>query len=237
MPHQLLSGFGPLIVLAVIGFGVVGVIAVRVGRRNKQRVAELRDWALSQDFSFSEREEFPALPYQGPPFDLGNRRRYRNLIRGRLAGLPLTAFDYSYETTSSRRSGAGGTVRNTSTHHLQVIAVDLPARRPRLSVTPKSLASRIAVVFGGQDIQIGLPDFDRTFRVRADDQQAARSLLGPLAPALLAWPDQALRIEGSGLLVYRRGRLEAQELERRLKGLAAALIEAGSVTPPDDDQV
>jgi len=46
-----------------------------------------------------------------------------------------------------------------------------------ISISHESIASRIGKAFGGQDIQIGMDEFDNAFRVKAEDENYVRTIV------------------------------------------------------------
>ena len=220
------SPVGPvafIVLLVLFVFALLIVAGRRAARRDNERIAGLRTWALSQGYAFLDEDSSAQRQLQGWPFESGRRRESRNVIRGKAAGHTFTAFDYSYETTSSSTSADGGSTSSTTTHRRQVLLIEGPSSWPDLSVTPKSLGSRIAVTFGGQDITIGDGDLNRQFRVRADDETGARRLLSTMAPVLISQPEQAVRIDRGVLLAHRIGTLQAGELQNQLEGFGTWL--------------
>lgn len=188
--------------------------------QTKRRRSGLQVWALSRDYSYTPEAPDLVDTYSDLPMKTGGTRmRFRNVIQGRLAGYPLTGFDFSYETSTSK---------STTVHSLQVLAVELPIRLPLLRVTRQGLGARVAIVFGGQDIVIGDDAFDQAFRVRADDEAAVRRLLLPMAPALLARTDQDLQTDGSMLLVIRSGTLSDDDIDEWIADLKPLVIAASS---------
>jgi hypothetical protein len=192
----------------------------------QRRQSGLQAWALSRDYSY--RPEAPELVHRY--FDLpiredGQGQEIQNVIRGTAGGHPLTGFDFSYKTTSDSDE------RSTTEHTQQVLAVELHSRLPRFLVTRAGLGARLAVVFGGQDVLIGHDEFDRAFRVQADDEEAVRQLLLPMVPVLLARDDQDLQGSGSNLRAIRSGTLSRDDLDEwiaDLKALLAHIPDAGT---------
>lgn len=234
------GGFGAVIGLAVVGFAVVIGFAVVAGKRNKERVAALQEWARRREWRYQADDEalLRLLPRQ--LLGRGTAARAQNVLRGRLGGLPVTAFDHSYVTRDSAAGAGGAQAANTSTtHRYQVLLVQAPREWPFVSAETRGLFGAIAVALGGQDVLVGVTDFDQLFRVKADDEQAARQVLVPLAPALLARPEQMLELDGTFLRLARRGELRAAELEAWLAELdgpvARALQPEGDGTGTDRD--
>lgn len=204
--------------VALAGLVVLIAVKVRAAQQNKARAIELQHWVKEQGYSFSADEPDLAQSYPALPFAADHRRRprFRNVVRGRLAGLPLTAFDYSYKELPGRDS-------DNATIYLQVLAVEVAPGWPAVRVSVRDFGTKLALAFGGQDLKIGDDAFDRAFRVRAADEAGARKLLAPMAPALLARTDQEFWVEGTTVLALRPGTLDPTNLESWLGHLNAAL--------------
>ena len=82
-------------------------------------------------------------------------------------------FEYhDYPVTVSARQGSRYQPPETKVH------IDLHKPVPStVSISHESVASRIGKAFGGQDIQIGMDEFDSTFRVKADNENYVRTIL------------------------------------------------------------
>jgi hypothetical protein len=237
------GAFVLILVLAVIGFAIVIVFGIVASRIDKERKADLRAWALKHDYSFSDQDAAVRARLLGWPFETGDDRSSDNVIRGRVSSGAFTALDYSYKTHSSSASADGTTSSSTTTHRHQVLLLDVPPTWPDFSVTPRTLGSRIAATFGGQDVAIGHREFDRRFRVQAGDEfraqpgdeSAVQRILLSMAPALLRWPDESLRVDAAVLLARRSDPLYADDLERWFADLVAAITSA-SAGPTEQDR-
>lgn len=214
-----IGGFGVVIALAVVGFAVVIGFGLIAARRDKERVSALQEWARRREWRF-QADDGALVALVPRRLETGSSRRARNVLRGRLGGLPVTAFDYSYVTSETRPTGTDGAPTTSSTtHRYQVLLVQAQREWPFVAAETSGLFSSLAVALGGQDVEIGDPAFDSRFRVKADDEQTARQVLGPLAPALLARQDQALELDGTFLRLVRRGELEPTDLQAWLAEL------------------
>jgi hypothetical protein len=219
--------FLPFILLAVVGFGLLILAGRRAQRRDQARIEELRTWALGRGYTFLDEDNSVQGRLLGWPFESGRKQRSRNVIRGQVGGRKFTALDYSYETTEMSSNADGGSTSRTTTHDVQALLIEGLPSWPDFSVTPKSLGSRIAVTFGGQDIAIETAGFNRMFRVRADDADGARRALSSIAPVLMQHSDQAVRIDRGVLLAHRRTPQKVAELESQLSDFGAALPRDG----------
>jgi uncharacterized protein DUF3137 len=146
----------------------------------------------------------------GTPFDTGSRRRARNVITGTESGRPFTAFDYSYETESHDTKGR----TSKATHRYAVYAVHLPAYLPSLEVSPEAVFGHLATAVGlTTDIDLESEDFNRRFRVRAEDRKFATDVLSPRTMQyLLSVPPAAWRVQGTDIVRWEEGRLDPADV-------------------------
>lgn len=215
-------------IVLVVGLGVYS------SRRRTELATSLRAWAAGRGWQYIPVRDELAGHLPGEVFDRGDLRRCRNLVRGALGGLPLTAFDYSYAVPAGAAAdGSGGdpATEGLTTYRLKVLLIELPTSWPRISASPQDLISKLAVTLEGPRVAIGHPVLDQRLRVTADDEQAATRLIAPLADALLARPDQALEVQQNALLLYRPGLHEPADLESWLGELGASVAAVFGTTP------
>ena len=186
-----------LLVAVVIGVGVYFNY-----KREQKRRALLTEWAAANKWTLLDEDDQWCSRWQGNPFNEGDHRRARNVLTGTWKGKPFVSFDYSFQTHTS--DGKGGT--STQTHHYAVSAVSLPAYLPRLQVTPESLLTRFGNAVGFADIELESEDFNRAFRVHANDPKFASDVLtARTMQLLLSRPRISWRIEGSDILCWQSG--------------------------------
>ena len=191
-----------LFVAIAVVFGLVGYLH---WKREQKRRALLAQWAAANKWTLLDEDDQWCSRWQGNPFGEGDHRRARNVLTGTWKGKPFVSFDYSYETHSS--DGKGGT--STQTHRYAVTAVALPAYLPRLQVTPESLLTRFGNAVGLSDIELESEDFNRAFRVHANDPKFASDVLtARTMQLLLSRPHLSWRIEGSDIICWQTGEQE-----------------------------
>lgn len=197
-------------VFIVIAIAIVVTVGYVSWQREQKRRDLLGQWALANSWTLAAEDDALCERWQGPPFGEGDHRRACNVLTGQWQGHPFTSFDYSYETHSS--DGRGG--RSTSTHRFAVTALALPTPLPRLQVTPENLLTRVGEAVGlSQDIELESEDFNRAFRVHADNPKFASDVLTPRTmELLLSRPRLCWRIEGSEILCWRGGEQEPAQI-------------------------
>lgn len=184
---------------------VIGVGIYFNYKREQKRKALLAQWAAANKWTLLDEDDQWCSRWQGNPFGEGDHRRARNVLTGTWKGKPFASFDYSYQTHTS--DGKGGT--STQTHRYAVSAVALPAYLPRLQVTPETLLTRFGNAVGLADIELESEDFNRAFRVHADDPKFASDVLSARTmQLLLSRTHLSWRIEGSDILCWQSGEQE-----------------------------
>jgi len=195
----------PVPYLFFVGIPVVGFAAYQSWRKDQRRRQALQTWAGKNGYAYTAEDDRWCERWNGNPFGEGDHRRAKNVITGS-AKLPFSAFDYSYQTHSS--DGRGG--RTTTTHRYAVTALEFSGLLPTLQVTPESVFTRIGHSLGLDDIDLESEDFNRRFRVHANDRKFASDVLTPRTmQALLTRPMLSWRITGTDILSWAEGSMTA----------------------------
>ncbi|MEM8494135.1 MAG: hypothetical protein AAF663_01960 [Planctomycetota bacterium] len=173
------------------GFVLFMIVSAIIGhRQTKKRREALGDWAGTlgldfihgQDPTYDGRFQFAALR-QG-------RNRYAfNRAEGIYDGRTVWAFDYHYETESTRTTtDAKGNTRTekTTNHHYfsgVILRSDVPLRK--LIIRPEGFGDKLKAFFGSNDLDFESGEFSRKYHVSADDRKYAYDILHARAIAYL----------------------------------------------------
>jgi hypothetical protein len=199
-----------LVILAAVAVAVVGYLAYQQQVKRREAIALLcaqRGWS----FAHADDAWVGRLRSDFPLFRRGDgKRRCREVVR--IPDHPAAVlFDYSYVERS--RNAKGQTSERTIRHAVAV--VDLPSWLPSLRLGPEGVLSRIGSAIGFRDIELESAEFNRRFRVNADDRAHAFDLLHPTAIAyLMAQPLDTWELAGGRLLVARSGRWDPDDYAR-----------------------
>jgi hypothetical protein len=194
-----------VVLVIVVGLVLVAIVGYYKWQREQKRRQLLLEWAVANNWTLQVEDDSLCSRWTRSPFDEGDHRRARNVLTGAWKGKPFVSFDYSYQTHSS--DGRGG--RSTTTHHFAVSAVQLPAYLPLLQVTPETMLSRLGNAVGLTDIELESEDFNRAFRVHANDPKFASDVLSPRTmELLLARPHFSWRVDGADILCWQSGEQE-----------------------------
>ncbi|WP_433011776.1 hypothetical protein [Kribbella sp. CA-294648] len=202
-------------VMIVVGLLVVGVVSYLSHVLAKKRREEFAAFAAQLGFSYQPQNHLLAGQWAGTPFGTGNNRRVRNVLAGAYQGRQIVAFDYSYQTQSS--NGRGG--RRTTTHKFGVVVMQLPGALPRLEVTHEGIfGGAVMNALGFADLQFESEQFNRTFRVEADDQRFGHAVIHPqMMEMLLSRGEIGWRFEGNSLIGWDSGAHSPVEVMNRLQ--------------------
>jgi len=206
--------------LFALGIGVVGLLGWWAWYSAKKRRELLQAFARSNRWTWTARDDRWAEAFEGSPFGTGDSRKAKNVLQGTWRDRPMVAFDYSYETHSTDSKGH----RTTQVHRYAVCALKLPVALSRVELVPESFLGRFGTMLGMQDIELESEDFNRRYRVRADDPRRAYDVLpARTMEALLARPEAHLRLAGADAVCWEDGSHSPAELLQRLDTLDVLL--------------
>jgi hypothetical protein len=208
--------------LLFFGGGLVLVLAVGIYsyQADKKRRALLQAYAQSNGWTYLARDDSWCSRFEGTPFGQGDSRKASNILTGSYDGLPMVAFDYSYETSTTDSKGH----RSKTTHRYAVCALQLPAWLPELELSPESALTRLAGHLGFGDVELESEDFNRHYRVSARNPKFAYDVLHPRTmQTLLGRPALHMRLSGADAVCWENGRLEPAELVARLSTLLVVI--------------
>jgi len=198
--------FGGVAALAGGGF-----LLARAAERKRREALE--QFCLMRGFRFEEERPGAeaALAALFEPFRSGHSRKWGYTLTGAFSGRPITAFEYRWVT-------GGG--KSSQTHVVHgILWESVNAHLPAFTLGPENFLTRIAAVFGAQDIDFDdTPDFSSAYRLRGKDEAAIRAFLTPALRQYLALaPGQRMAADGARLLWWRDGRLpKPDQLEQLL---------------------
>lgn len=144
---------------------VAGVVSYVVGQ---QRIRDMRTFAAAHALTvIGSRWDLGDCGFS--LFDMGNRRSWRNVLRGTWGGLPVTYCDYTYVQQSGR---------NTETFSFSNVISPLGMQMPWVTVTPRSAIGVLAErSVGAPGIRFESIDFNDHYDVHASDEAFAVELI------------------------------------------------------------
>lgn len=183
-----------------------GVLVVR-WQLHKRKVAAFIAFAASRGWVYRERDDALADRYLGTPFGQGFGRKAEHVLAGPHRGRSLVAFEYTY-----KEQHGSGKNRRTVTYRNTVVALGTPAPRPTLEVSREGIGRKLLGLVGIRDLQLESEEFNKSFRIRTEDDKFAYDVLHPRT---MEWMladqrcrDQPFRFERADLLTWRQGSVD-----------------------------
>lgn len=194
-----------VIALAVLAIAVA-VLVVR-WQLHKRKVAAFTAFARSRGWRYAERDDRLVDRYRGTPFGQGFGKQALHVLSGSHRERELVAFEYVYK----EHEGSGKN-RRTVTYRHTVVALATPAPRPTLELSREGFGRKLLGLVGIRDLQLESEEFNKTFRIRTEDDKFAYDVLHPRTMEWMLGDqrchDLPFRFERADLLTWRRGSID-----------------------------
>lgn len=205
-------------ILFIVGFVIVAIggaiYSAIAARKRREGLAELAlrlnlNFAPDNDYELAERFRFLKNLAQGD-----NRYAY-NVLSGRFQNDDVLAFDYHYQITTYDKHG-----RHTTHYRFSFFILTLTAAFPDLTIRRENFFTKVAEVFGYQDIKFESAEFSRAFCVRSPDKKFAYDVCNAkMMEYLLANRDLSIEIENDVIALAFNTRLSVEQIEFNLQRL------------------
>jgi len=205
----------PFLIVAVLAIAVIGAIYGVI--RARKRLEGLFELAQRLGLNFSAAEDYGLADRYGFLKQLaqGENRYARNVLSGTYQQNQVLAFDFHYETYTQGKSG-----RQTHHHWFSFFILTLPAVFPDLTIRRENFFTKVAEVFGYQDIKFESAEFSKTFCVRSPDKKFAYDVCNAkMMEYLLANRDLSVEIENQVLALAFDTCLSVEQVESDLQRL------------------
>jgi hypothetical protein len=206
----------PFIFVAVFIAVVIGAIFNAIAQsKRREGLFELAR-RLNLDFNGGEDLGIPGQFAFLKQLDQGDNRYATNVLSGTYQQNAILAFDYHYETHSTDSKGH----RQTEDHWFSFFILTLPAAFPDLTIRRENLFTKVAEVFGYQDIKFESAEFSKAFCVRSPDKKFACDVCNAkMMEYLLANRDLSIEIENEVIALAFNTRLSVEQIESNLQRL------------------
>jgi len=203
----------PFVIVAVLVVAAIGAIyGVIQARKRQEGLFELAQ-RLGLDFSPAEDREIADRYGFLKELAEGENRYACNVLSGTYQQNQVLAFDYHYETYTE---GKGG--RQTHHHWFSFFILTLPAVFPDLTIRRENFLTKVAEVFGYQDIKFESAEFSKAFCVRSPDKKFAYDVCNAqMMEYLLANRDLSVEIENQVLALAFNTRLSVEQIAANLQ--------------------
>ena len=205
----------PFVFVAVVVLVIVGAIFSAIAQRKRREgLFEMAqrlnlDFRASQDFGIPGRFGFLKQLAQG------DDRYAANVLSGKYQQNEILAFDYHYATYHTDKNGT-----HKDDHWFSFFILTLPAVFPDLTIRRENFLTRVAEVFGYQDIKFESAEFSRAFNVRSPDKKFAYDVCNSkMMEYLLANRDLSIEIENEVMALAFNTRLSVEQIEFNLQRL------------------
>lgn len=214
------SGFPvPFLFIAVVlVIGIFGAIYSAIAARKRREGLAALAQRLSLSFDPGTVPEIADRYGFLKQLAHGSNRYATNVLSGNYRRNEVQAFDYHYETYSTDSKG------NRQTHHhwFSFFILTLPAQFPDLTIRRENFLTKVAEVFGYQDIKFESAEFSKTFCVQSPDKKFAYDVCNAqMMEYLLANRDLSIEIENDVIALAFDSRLSVEQIEFNLQRLIA----------------
>jgi hypothetical protein len=206
----------PVIFIAIFIAVVIGAIFSAIAQRKRQEGLSMLAQRLELNFDAGQNDGIEAQFGFLKQLAQGDNRYATNLLWGNYRQNEVRAFDYHYETHSTDSKGH----RTTQDHWFSFFILTMPAVFPDLTIRRENFFTRVAEVFGYQDIEFESAEFSKAFNVRCPDKKFAYDVCNTkMMEYLLANRDLSIGIENNVIALAFNSRLSAEQFEFNLQRL------------------
>jgi hypothetical protein len=213
----------PLVFVAVFVLVIIAAIYNAIAQRKRREgLFELAqrlnlDFRGGQDFDIPSRFGFLKQLAQG------DDRYAVNVLSGNYQQNEILAFDYHYATYHTDKNGT-----HKDDHWFSFSILTLPAVFPDLTIRHSNFFTKVAEVFGYQDIKFESAEFSKAFCLRSPDKKFAYDVCNAkMMEYLLANRDLSVEIENEVMALMFNTQLSVEQFEFNLQ----RLIEIRSCLP------
>jgi hypothetical protein len=206
---------GPLLVIAFVIVAVMGAIyGIVAARKRREGLFELAQ-RLNMNFNGGEDYGIPGRSGFLKQLDQGDHRYATNVLSGTYQQNEILVFDYHFQTYHTDKTGT-----HTDHHWFSFFILTLPAVFPDLTIRRENFFTKVAEVFGYQDIKFESAEFSRTFCVRSPDKKFAYDVCNTkMMEYLLANRDLSVEIENEVIALAFNTRFSVEQIESNLQRL------------------
>ncbi len=220
--RQLLIG---LIITIAVVVAIGAIISSRVARKKRRELLERlakRGWRVDDRPSGPARDEAFA-PFEGLSIRRGAKAVRASLV-GEIDGTEVRVIEHRYTESSGNSSR---TIRHIG------VAIRCPPAWPDLRLAHENLGTKLISMLAGKDLQMENDEFNKRWRIKADDEDFAVLVLNPSVQSWLMRDDSSeiWSIADGWLACARRDRLREEAFDR----IAKRPLELLGMLPPELD--
>ncbi|HUE37757.1 MAG TPA: hypothetical protein VMO20_10225 [Candidatus Acidoferrum sp.] len=201
-------------ILFVVIFAIASIYSMMQAAKRREGLLELAQ-RLNLNFNPDQDCGIPGQFAFLKQFDQGENRYATNVLSGAYQQNEVLAFDYHYETVTYDKDG-----RHVHHHWFSFFILTIPAVFPDLTIRREGLFTKIAEVFGYQNIKFESAEFSKTFCVRSPDKKFAYDVCNAIMMEyLLVNRDLSIEIENQVVALVFNNRISVDAFENNLQRL------------------
>jgi hypothetical protein len=205
----------PFIFVAVVVLVIIAAIYSAIAQRKRREGLFMLAQRLGLDFRGGQDFGIPGRFGFLKQLAQGDDRYAVNVLSGNYQQNEILAFDYHFATYHTDKNGT-----HKDDHWFSFFILTLPAVFPELTIRRENFLTRVAEVFGYQDINFESAEFSRAFNVRSPDKKFAYDVCNAkMIEYLLANRDLSIEIENNVIALAFDSRLSVEQFEFNLQRL------------------
>jgi len=205
----------PLVFVAVVVVVIIGAIFNAIAQRKRREGLFMLAQRLNLNFDGGRNCEIEPRFGFLKQLVQGDDRYATNALSGNYQQNEILAFDYHYATYHTDKSGT-----HKDDHWFSFFILTMPAVFPDLTIRRESFFTKVAEVFGYQDIKFESAEFSRAFNVSSPEKKFAYDVCNAkMMEYLLANRDLSIEIENEVIALAFDTRLSVEQIEFNLQRL------------------
>ena len=205
----------PLVFVAMVVLVIVAAIYSAIAQRKRREGLFILAQRLALNFDGRRNCEIEPRFSFLKQLAQGDDRYATNVLSGNYRQNEILAFDYHYATYHTDKNGT-----HKDDHWFSFFILTMPAVLPDLTIRRENFLTRVAEVFGYQDIKFESAEFSKAFNVRCPDKKFAYDVCNAkMMEYLLANRDLSIEIENEVIALAFNTRLSVGQIEFNLQRL------------------
>jgi len=205
----------PFVFVAVVVLVIIGAIFNTIAQRKRREGLFMLAQRLNLDFDGGRNCDIEPRFGFLKQLAQGDDRYATNVLSGNYRQNEILAFDYHFATYHTDKNGT-----HKDDHWFSFFILTMPAVFPDLTIRRENFFTKVAEVFGYQDIKFESAEFSRAFNVRSPDKKFAYDVCNAkMMEYLLANRDLSVEIENQVLALAFDTCLSVEQVEANLQRL------------------
>jgi hypothetical protein len=181
-----------IVVVGVAGAARLALLVARDLRAERRRRAERARWAEQRGWRLHDDGGAWATRWRGHPFATRESGQATDVMTGRFPPYDAVVFDLGFghrdrspRPLRRRHARAPGAPASVRSYEFAVHALELPAPLPWLHLSVDRHGDRAAIALGAGEVEVESDEFNRAYRIVAEDARTAVDVLTPRTMAML----------------------------------------------------